>query len=128
MCGFSIFAFGDEQAIGGICLIGMGLLCFGFAAFMGKTLSSGPQFVTLSDEGVNINNKAVFLWDDIETVKEEDVNIRARGITIKKKQILFRYADQQSGKIVSASIMSDFEGYHFIREKVKKYTGSKFVE
>lgn len=118
-CFMAYLAIEQEDTTAAIVGAVIGLLAIGMGALgiYGGT-TGAKNFIALSDDGINFGNKTIILWDDIENAHEEDVNIQARGVTIKKKQVVIRYADRKEGKVKQAQIISDYEGYDFMREKI----------
>ena len=109
-----IIAISDADFIVGF----IGVLFLVGAFFTYRKNFGSKSFVTLSDDGVNINGKVVILWDDIENVTEEDYKENYRYITVNKKRIRIRYANRRAGKIDEALISDDLEGYSYLKEKI----------
>jgi len=80
---------------------------------------SGKIFLALSETGINLDNRWVAKWSDIESVDEEAVDIKAKGVKVGTKYKLWiRYLDQQAQQVRKFFISSDFEGYPFIKERI----------
>ncbi len=107
---------GTARAI--MVVIGL-LLLAGGGYFAYLALQSGKWFLTLSDQGMNLNNKWTFSWMDIESVEEEAIPIKAAGVTTSTKyKLSIRYLDQRERKVKKTFIASDVEGYEFIKARV----------
>ena len=94
--------------------------------FVYNAFQVGRSFLTLSDKGVNLNNRWIAKWSDIESVDEEAIDIDAKGVTVNTKYKLWiKYIDQQERKTKKFCIVSDFEGYKFIKERIMNRVAAK---
>lgn len=113
--------FGSGDSTGGVIMLAVGLIMAGVAYYMVRKGGGPGGFVALTAEGINISGKAMIRWDAIDSVQEEDWEQDLRYVSVKKKRLRIRYADQAAGTMKEdIRIHSDFEGYPFIRERIMR--------
>jgi len=112
---------GDMSPAAAMCvMIILSILMFGGGIyFIYSAYVTGRSILTLSDEGVNLNNRWIAKWGDIESVDEEDIDIEAKGVKVTTEHRLWiKYIDQQERKATKFAIPSSFEGYEYIKERI----------
>lgn len=101
-----------------------GLFATGFGFWIFQSSSQGKNFVILSDEGINVNNKFVLNFTEIIEADEIDVTTTSRGFKTTTKTIKIKYLDKKTNTEKESNIFNEkIDGYAYIREKLFKNIG-----
>ena len=110
----------QSQTGAGVVVILCGVFFLGVTIYLMTKRTGTNQFVELSPQGININNEKLISWGDVEKVEEEEYEEDYEYLTAKKKKLVIVHVNRQKNVMEKAQIVSDYENYPVIKEKIYK--------